>query len=231
MRDKEKLHDYRFMPEPNLPPIRLYDTASLPAVAHDQIINIDELRGRLPELPTEQRRRLSKVYELSEDHSDIIVNEPGLKECYEKCLRARRERNAQSTANLFLNELLSALNERNITFTESALTAEKVGDVVDLVQNKIIALTAARQIFDLLLVDPTKSPQRLIKELNLTQVNDNDAILHICEKVLANNQKAVAEYKSGKVKLLNFFVGQVQKEFKGKSNAKTVTDILKQKLL
>jgi len=74
MRDKERLHDYRFMPEPNLPPLRLYTTETIPAdVQPRQIINVDELRDKMPEMPNAQRRRLCETYSLSVDHSNVLV--------------------------------------------------------------------------------------------------------------------------------------------------------------
>ena len=74
MRDKERLHDYRFMPEPNLPPLRLYTMQTVPAaVPSEQIINVDELRAQMPELPSAQRVRLQKTYGLSEEHSYVLV--------------------------------------------------------------------------------------------------------------------------------------------------------------
>ena len=74
MRDKERLHDYRFMPEPNLPPLRLYTTQTIPAgIPSQQIINVDELRQQMPELPSAQRIRLQQTYGLSEEHSSVLV--------------------------------------------------------------------------------------------------------------------------------------------------------------
>ena len=90
MRDKERLHDYRFMPEPNLPPLRLYTTQTIPAgVPSEQIINVDELRAQMPELPIAQRARLQQTYGLLEEHSSVLVvsYEPVLRKVfYGSCL-------------------------------------------------------------------------------------------------------------------------------------------------
>jgi aspartyl-tRNA(Asn)/glutamyl-tRNA(Gln) amidotransferase subunit B len=218
------------MAEPNLPPLRLYTTETIPAnTLPDQVINIDVLREQLPELPSAKRERLQRMYGLSLNHSNILVNEPGLVECFERVV-GQDHRSAKLTANICINDIFAALNKRGISFIDSRLTSSHIGQLVDMVSSKTIALATARKVIDLLLDDATQMPSQIVVDNNWLQITDDAILEEVCAKVLAANEQTVADYKRGKTKVFNFLVGQVQKSLDGKADAQAVTQIL-QRLL
>lgn len=231
MRDKERLHDYRFMAEPNLPPLRLYTNDTVPiGVPSDQIINVDDIRAMLPELPNAKRQRLKKQYGLSVEHSNVFVNEPTLLECFEKIVANQNLRNVKIASNICINEVLAAVNKKNIAFSASNLSAESVGELVDLVQDEVISLLTLRKILEVLLQDSSKLPKQVIEERGWHQVSNETALENICCQVIAANPKVVDDYKDGKTKVFNYLIGEVQKKLSGQSNVKAVVRIMKQKL-
>lgn len=232
MRDKEQLHDYRFMAEPNLPPLHLYTTQSLPSsggIGADQLINVDDLRSNLPELPNAKRTRIQQQFNLSIEHSNILVSEPNLLVCYERCV-GQGERNAKVTANICINEVLAAVNKKSVTFSNSHLTSEDIGELVDMLENGSISLTIAGKVLQVILEDPNQTPVQVVKDKGWLQIKETEILEKVCQQVLDENPKVVADYKSGKTKVLNFLFGQIQKKLSGQSDMKTVNEILQKKL-
>uniref|UniRef100_A0A8C8TDS0 Glutamyl-tRNA(Gln) amidotransferase subunit B, mitochondrial n=1 Tax=Peromyscus maniculatus bairdii TaxID=230844 RepID=A0A8C8TDS0_PERMB len=145
MRDKEGKQDYRFMPEPNLPPLVLYDATSLPSDADSQqVINIDQLRDMLPELPSATRERLVQQYGMLPEHSFTLVNEVGLLEFFQSVIKETRAEPKKVT-NWVLNTFLYYLKQQNLAVSESPVTPAALAELLDLLDSQAISSSAAKQ--------------------------------------------------------------------------------------
>ncbi|XP_032320745.1 glutamyl-tRNA(Gln) amidotransferase subunit B, mitochondrial isoform X3 [Camelus ferus] len=149
MRDKEGKQDYRFMPEPNLPPLLLYDSASLPAGADpQQVINIDRIREQLPELPSVTREKLVRRYGMLPEHSFALLNEVGLLEFFQNVMKETRAE-PKKVASWVLNTFLGFLKQQNLAVSESPVTPSALAELLNLVERKAISSSAAKQVMDL----------------------------------------------------------------------------------
>ncbi|KAK2176622.1 hypothetical protein NP493_652g04026 [Ridgeia piscesae] len=231
MRDKEHLHDYRFMPEPNLPPLRLYSDASPPppGVATDQVINIDRLKERLPELPEEKRGRMEAQYGLTLSQAIILVGEPGLMRYFEEIM-SEGKRNVKVVVNLLLNDLLRVLNKDDVNVDNSPVLPSHIGEIVDMLQSNTISMATAKKVLDLIYDGEKRSPTQLVSDNHWTQITDQQALVDVCQTVIEQNPVAVEEYRKGKTKVLNFLMGQVMKATKGRVDPKATTNTLKSML-
>nr|XP_035948505.1 glutamyl-tRNA(Gln) amidotransferase subunit B, mitochondrial isoform X3 [Halichoerus grypus] len=146
MRDKEGKQDYRFMPEPNLPPLLLHDTASLPPGADpQQVINIDWIREQLPELPSETREKLIQQYGMLPEHSFALLNEVGLLEFFQNVIKETRAEPKKVTS-WVLNIFLGFLKQQNLTVNESPVTPSALAELLNLLDRKAISSSAAKQM-------------------------------------------------------------------------------------
>ncbi|XP_007998187.3 glutamyl-tRNA(Gln) amidotransferase subunit B, mitochondrial isoform X2 [Chlorocebus sabaeus] len=149
MRDKEGKQDYRFMPEPNLPPLVLYDATSLPADADpQQVINIDQIRETLPELPSVTRERLVQQYGMLLEHSFTLLNEVGLLEFFQNVIKETRAEPKKVTS-WVLNTFLGYLKQQNLAVSESPVTPSALAELLDLLDSRTISSAAAKQVMDL----------------------------------------------------------------------------------
>ncbi|XP_048669475.1 glutamyl-tRNA(Gln) amidotransferase subunit B, mitochondrial isoform X2 [Marmota marmota marmota] len=147
MRDKEGKQDYRFMPEPNLPPLVLYDSTTLPAGADSQqVINIDQIRDMLPELPSVTREQLVQQYGLLPEHSFTLLNEVGLLEFFQNVIKETRAE-PKKVASWVLNTFLGYLKQQNLTVSESPVTPSALAELLDLLERKAISSSVAKQVF------------------------------------------------------------------------------------
>ncbi|XP_023412901.2 glutamyl-tRNA(Gln) amidotransferase subunit B, mitochondrial isoform X3 [Loxodonta africana] len=147
MRDKEGKQDYRFMPEPNLPPLVLYDAASLPAGADSrQVINIDYIRERLPELPSVTREKLIEQYGMLPEHSFTLLNEAGLLEFFQNVIKETRAEPKVVTS-WVLNIFLGYLKQQSLAVSESPITPSALAELLTLLDHKVISSSAAKQVY------------------------------------------------------------------------------------
>jgi aspartyl-tRNA(Asn)/glutamyl-tRNA(Gln) amidotransferase subunit B len=214
MRSKEEAHDYRYFPDPDLPPLVL-DPAW-----------VEELKGGLPELPDARRARYIRDFGLSPYDAGVLVAEKETAAFYETVAKGRDPKLA---ANWVMGDFFAALNRTKRDITDPPVTAENLGALLDLMADKTLSGKLAKEVFEAM-VDTGKPPAVIVEERGLRQVTDTGAIEAAVEKVLAANADKVAEYKSGKDKLFGFFVGQVMKAMQGKGNPGLVNDVLKAKL-
>jgi aspartyl-tRNA(Asn)/glutamyl-tRNA(Gln) amidotransferase subunit B len=215
MRGKEEAHDYRYFPEPDLPPL-IIDGAW-----------IDRVRGQLPELPDERRARFVTDYQLPEYDAAILTSSRELADYFEACLKACHQPKALS--NWIMGPLLGLLNAQDKSIEQSPVSAAELAALVELTVGGAISGKIAKTVFDEMAVSGLPAAQ-IIQEKGLAQVSDAGALEAAVDKVLAAAPAEVARYKAGQVKLMGFFVGQVMKATKGKANPKLVNDILKKKL-
>ena len=214
MRSKEDAHDYRYFPDPDLLPLEFEDSW------------VKSLKETLPELPDILRKRLVSDFGITAYDAAILVEERDYVEFYEKAVAGK---DGKLTANWMISELFGALKKDSISFLESPVSPEALGELIALISDGIISGKIAKDIFAEMMVSK-KKPLEIVQEKGLEQVSDDKEILKIIKKVLADNQDKVKEFLSGKDKLFGFFVGQVMKMSQGKANPGIVNKLLKEKL-
>ena len=214
MRSKEEAHDYRYFPDPDLLPLCL------------DAEWVSKLRSELPELPDEKRDRFVQQYGLSVSDASVLVVEPDRCDFFETLVEGRE---AKQAANWILGDLLGKLNKTSLELSEAKLTAEQLGELLDLVNDGEISGRMAKQVFEEMF-ETGKAAKVIVEERGLVQVSDTKEIETYVERVLSDHGDKVTEYQNGKDKLLGFFVGQIMKETGGKANPKVVNDILLKRL-
>ncbi|XP_062991209.1 glutamyl-tRNA(Gln) amidotransferase subunit B, mitochondrial [Elgaria multicarinata webbii] len=230
MRDKEGKQDYRFMPEPNLPPLILHDAKSLPVHAsYQQVVNIDWLRERLPDLPSAKRAKLVERYGIQPQHSFTLLNEDGLMEFFETVVKAT-EMNPKKVIGWILNDMLGFLKQHSLAVKESPVSPLLLAELLNLLARGMISSSAAKQVLEEMWKGEGKTPALIVKEKKLELIQDQNELEHICQAVMEGHQKEVAEIKKGNQKVLNKLIGQVQRITRRRSDPILVKQIL-EKLL
>jgi aspartyl-tRNA(Asn)/glutamyl-tRNA(Gln) amidotransferase subunit B len=214
MRSKEHAHDYRYFPDPDLLPLEL--DASW----------VEGIKATLPELPDTKKARFIKSYGLSSYDAGVLVGERETAAFYETVAKGRDPKLA---ANWVISELFGMLNKQSKEIGESPVSATALGELVDLIADNTLSGRLAKDVFQAM-VETGKGAKAIVEEKGLRQVTDTGAIEAAIDKVMAEQADKVAEYRSGKDKLLGFFVGQVMKAMGGKANPAMLNELLKKKL-
>jgi aspartyl-tRNA(Asn)/glutamyl-tRNA(Gln) amidotransferase subunit B len=214
MRSKEDAHDYRYFPDPDLPPLVL-DAAW-----------VEELKAGLPELPDARRARYVGDYGLTPYDAHVLTLEKETAAFYEAVAEGRDPKMA---ANWLTGDFFAGLNRTGHSIGESPVSAAHLGELLDLIKDNTLSGKLAKEVLEAMF-ETGKAPSVLVEERGLKQVTDTGAIEKIIDEVMAKNADKVAEYRSGKDKLFGFFVGQTMKAMQGKGNPALVNDLLKQKL-
>lgn len=215
MRTKEEAHDYRYFPEPDLPPV-LVDQALL-----------NEVKAELPELPDVRVERFQNEFGLSEDDAVTLTESKYLADYFEKALTYLD--NPKAISNVILTEVLRVLNDKSMSIREFSITPERLTDLIALKLDDKVNSSAMQTIFNKML-ENGKSPSALAEELNLIQVSDTGFMEPIVEEIIESNPDEVKRYREGKKALIGFFIGQVMKKSQGKANPKVVREIIIKKL-
>ena len=215
MRSKEDAHDYRYFPEPDLPPLEVSGAW------------IESLRRNLPELPEARRLRFIGEYELSLDDAFTLTAQRELADYYEAAAKAAA--NPRAAANWILSELLRELKNAGIDVTGCRIGAADLGALIRLIDDGTISGKMAKEVFAEMF-ETGKAPAEIVNEKGLVQLTDTAAIEKIVEEVIAANPKQLEGYRAGKVNLLGFFVGQVMKVSGGKASPQVVNEILRNRL-
>jgi aspartyl-tRNA(Asn)/glutamyl-tRNA(Gln) amidotransferase subunit B len=214
MRSKEHAHDYRYFPDPDLLPLVL-DPAW-----------VEELKKDLPELPDAKKSRFIEAFKLSSYDAGVLVAEQASAAYFETVAKGR---DAKQAANWVMGDLFGTLNRLGLGIEESPVSAEALGEMIDLIADGTISGRLAKDVFSAM-VETGERPAKIVEERGLKQVTDTGAIEAAIDAMLAANADKVAEYRSGKDKLYGFFVGQVMKATQGKANPGSLNEILKKKL-
>jgi len=217
MRIKEEAYDYRYFPDPDLPPLEIKDDW------------INQIKKNLPELPDVKKEKLIKEHKISSYEAAILVSDKNNVEFFDKIINENKKRNPKNIANWIIGDLFSLLNKNNLEIKNSPVKAEDLGELIDLIEDSTISGKIAKNVFEEMFKTKKKAKD-IIEKKGLKQITNIDEIETIIDKVLNNNKDKVEEYKSGKEKLFGYFVGQVMQETEGTANPGIVNEILKKKL-
>jgi aspartyl-tRNA(Asn)/glutamyl-tRNA(Gln) amidotransferase subunit B len=215
MRSKEEAHDYRYFPEPDLPPLVL-STARVAA-----------LEATLPELPWQRRERLRTDYRLSADDASLLTGTPELADYFERAAAAH-PKNAKAVANWVMTEVLRELKVRRVGVDE-ALPAERLAALVRLVDEGQLSGRGAKEVFADIW-ETGDDPMTATERMGLLQVRDEGEIAAWVEEVLGEHPGPVAQYLDGKTQAIGFLVGQVMKRSAGRADPRQAQDLLRQSL-
>jgi aspartyl-tRNA(Asn)/glutamyl-tRNA(Gln) amidotransferase subunit B len=215
MRTKEEAHDYRYFPEPDLPPLKL-DPAW-----------IEEMKRSLPELPHAKQERFVAEHHVSEEEALLLTSTAALAAYFEEC--ARSSGNPRAAANWIMGDLAYALNSSGKGIEESPLPAGRLASLIQLIDSGEISGRIAKTVFEETF-QTGEEPAIVLKRLGLVQISDRETLRAVIEKVKNANPKQVSDYRAGKDKLFGYFVGQVMKETKGQANPQLVNELLQEAL-
>ena len=214
MRSKEDAMDYRYFPDPDLPPLVI--TQEL----------VDNIKKQMPELPDAKKERYIKEFGISPYDAKVLIMDINICHYFEILITKHEPKLCLTWITV---ELLGRMNKENIAFNNLKISPQNLSQLLDLITDGTISGKIAKDVLDEMFKNG-EEPTKIIEKLGLKQVSNSQDIEKIIDLVINNNPHKVAEYKAGKDKLFGFFVGQVMKEFKGKANPKMVNEILHQKL-
>lgn len=216
-RAKEEADDYRYFPEPDLPPLRISRAW------------VDELAARLPELPDARRARFVAEYGLSASEAAVLTSDRDVADYFEAAVQAGRERGIppRPISHWLSGELFRLLKAENIEIGQTRVTPAALAELAALVETGAITAHSGKAILQEMFATG-RSPGEIAR--GATQVDDQEVLAQIVEQVLAANPEQVDRYRAGKTTLLNWFVGEVMKATRGKANPQVVTALLERKL-
>jgi len=216
MRSKEDAADYRYFPDPDLPPLVIADEW------------VQRVRSDMTELPRVMAQRFMLDYGLPEYDAAMLTQSRAMASYFEATSQACRQ--AKLASNWIMGELSRRLNADEIDITQAPLRAAQLAQLISRIADSTISNSAARQVFDALWLDPSADVDQEIEARGLTQLNDSGELEKIVDAAVAANPKNVEEYKAGNSKALNALVGQIMKGSKGKANPQQVNELLRKKL-
>lgn len=212
LRSKENAHDYRYFPEPDLPPVVITQQT------------IDEIKAVMPQLPKELQHKFSTEYKLSAYDAQVLTDEKETALYFLDLIKYTS--NYKSAANWINNEIKSFLNENNIPFAEFTIKPSQIAEIIKLMDDNIISSSGAKTIFKSMTDGNNDSAIAIAEALNLIQSSDTDELSNWIQQVLAKYPDKVKEYKNGKKGNLNLFMGEVMKLSRGSADPKKTTKLL-----
>ena len=217
MRSKELSNDYRYFPDPDLLPLSISEAF------------IERIRGELPELPDARQERYASTLGLSVADAVAISSDIDRADYFDACLAAGAD--AKQSANWMMGELSAYLNKHNVSISQSPIAPALLAQLIARIDDGTLSSKTAKTLFDALWgAEPAGNVDELIETLNLAQLSDDGALTKIVNDLIAANPKQFDELRSGKEKMLGFFVGQVMKATQGKANPQQVNQIIRNKL-
>ncbi len=214
MRSKEEAHDYRYFPEPDLVPVWI-----------DQGW-IDETQATIPELPVDRHRRFVNEYTISDYDAGVLTEDKPLADYFEECVKMSQD-SPKELSNWIINDVLRELNERKTNVQDFAISPEMLVELIKI--KPTIGSSIAKDVF-IEMINTGKTATSIVKEKDLTQMDDVSELDDVVTKVIEENSKAAEDYRLGKKSALAFLIGQTMKITKGKANPKILTEIFKERL-
>jgi aspartyl-tRNA(Asn)/glutamyl-tRNA(Gln) amidotransferase subunit B len=221
MRTKEDAQDYRYFPDPDLPPL---------TISPDWI---ERIKADMPELPGAMRERFTRDYGLPEYDALILTGSQAMAAYYEAVVAKAGKENAKAAANWMMGDVSSALNRADLDIVDSPVEASQLALLLKRIADGTISNNAAKKVFGLMWeakLEDEHLADAIIEREGLKQISDTGALEGIIDEVLANNAKSVEQYRAGKEAAINALIGQCMKASKGKANPAQVTELLKKKL-
>jgi aspartyl-tRNA(Asn)/glutamyl-tRNA(Gln) amidotransferase subunit B len=215
MRTKEMSHDYRYFPEPDLPPL---------IVKEDWV---EKVRAMMPELPMARKNRMIEQYGVPNYDAGVLVAEKDIADFYESAVGELESKDANSyklVSNWVMTEIMRILQDPDLSVSDLKVKPNHIAEIVDLISSGTISNKIAKDIFEE--VEQGKSPKEIVEEKGLKQVSDTSLIEQLVKEAIENNPETVERFKSGNAKVKGFFVGQVMKGTKGKANPQLVSDLV-----
>jgi aspartyl-tRNA(Asn)/glutamyl-tRNA(Gln) amidotransferase subunit B len=215
MRSKEEAHDYRYFPEPDLPPL---------------VVGagwIEEARRSLPELPAERRQRLASGYGLPDYDASVLTQERAVADFFEAAAQASG--NSKAVSNWVMTDVLRKLKESGRGIAESPVSPAALAGLVRLIDAGTISGKIAKDVFERMWSTGEEAPA-IVEREGLTQLSDDSALEAIVAEVVARSPEQAASYRGGKAAALGWFVGQVMKRTGGRANPQRVNDLLRKSL-
>jgi aspartyl-tRNA(Asn)/glutamyl-tRNA(Gln) amidotransferase subunit B len=224
-RSKEYAHDYRYFPEPDLPPL---------AFSRQMV---DKLKAGLPELPETKFDRFVKQYNLTPYDAELLTDTKPLADYFEECVKlatgkgteADTQKKAKGISNWILGDFTRLLNLDNIRIEDSKVKPHDLVELLEFMEKGTLSGPLAKKAFEVTF-KTGKGPSVVIKEQGLVQISDSGELGIIIDKIIADNEKAVTDYRAGKEASLTFLIGQVMKASRGKANPAVVRQIIVDKL-
>jgi aspartyl-tRNA(Asn)/glutamyl-tRNA(Gln) amidotransferase subunit B len=217
MRKKEAVNDYRYFPEPDLPPTIVTEAY------------LEEVRLRMPELPSALYQRFTEQYGLSDYDASVLVDDKHSALYFEKVVGISPK--YKQVSNWVSGPIRGYLNENALGMEDFTLSPQQIAEIIELIEaNKISHTAATQQLFPALTQNPSSTATQLVESLGLANITDASFIENLVQEVLAEFPEKVAEYRAGKLGLLGLFVGEVMKRSKGKADPKTANASVKSAL-
>jgi aspartyl-tRNA(Asn)/glutamyl-tRNA(Gln) amidotransferase subunit B len=221
-REKESAHDYRYFPEPDLPPLEIGEDF------------VEKIRAELPELPAQKTKRFIEEYKISDYDAEVLVRDKKLAEFFEESVSEAMESDgggekiAKLAANYILTEIRKYLDEKT-NIVDLKLTPENFGELMRIIVQGKINSSAAQTVLEEM-IETGADPEQVIAKKNLAQLEDEGEIENIVKNIIEKNPEPAEAYKSGKQNVLQFLVGQTMKETQGKVNPQRAEELLKKYL-
>lgn len=229
-RSKEEANDYRYFPEPDLPPFEL---------RNDKNVNLKEIEKQLPELPKEKCARFTLEYGLSTADATQLTADLDLARYFEQAIEAFSDEilgtteltkaAAKKLANWIIVELLGRLNKANTQLAEIKILPEQITELLTMVDSGTISGKQAKEVFDIMF-ESGKSPAEIVSESGLGQISDTVKLGSIIDDVISKNEKSVEDFRAGKQQAFGFLIGQVMAATRGQANPQLVNELLRDKL-
>ena len=212
MRSKEDAKDYRYFPDPDLPPVYITDQW------------LEQLKEEQPEFADEKKARYQREYGLSEYDASLITESRHLSDIFEETAGLSKE--PKQTANWLLGETMRLMKDRGLEYEDITFTPRHLADLIAISQRGEINNRNAKKVFEKIF-DEDIDPILYIEEQGMKSVKDTKMLEEVAAKIVAENEKAAQEYRSGKEKAFGFFVGQVMRQMKGNADPESVREVLK----
>ena len=215
MRSKEEAHDYRYFPEPDLPPLTVSEAW------------VSAVQAVLPELPEARKRRFVAEYNLPEYNASLLTQSGDVADYFERTAQAAG--NAKAASNWIMGEVTRKMKERAIKITAAPISPAALAGLIRLVDAGTISGSAAKTVFERM-YESGESAEQVVRADGLAQIDDAEALAERVAVVVAANPQAVESYRAGKTRILGFLVGQVMRETRGKANPRLVNELVKRAL-
>ncbi|MGM0441445.1 MAG: Asp-tRNA(Asn)/Glu-tRNA(Gln) amidotransferase subunit GatB [Elusimicrobiota bacterium] len=220
MRSKEEAHDYRYFPDPDLPPL----------VIQKELV--EKIKKNIPELPEAKRNRYVNEYGLSEYDSKVLTREKEMADFFESAaekLKVKNENTLKKLTNWLTVELTGRLNSENISIGENPVSPGLLAELIDLINDGTISGKMAKKIFKIMW-EKQKAPSEIVKDKGMQQINSEDKIENLCRETIDNNPEIVKKYINGKEGVIGPLVGNIMQKTKGQANPQKVNQKLREML-